>query len=284
MTSNAFALLQRFLRETCGMVVEEERRYLLEDRLKPLLRAEKLASIDDLALALQAAPRSELARNVVETVTINETSFFRDRALFQVFADELLPDLVRSRAESRRLRIWCAACSTGQEPYSLAMLLDENMRQLGGWQVEIIGTDISRQVLETAKAGLYSQFEVQRGLPVTMLLRNFRREEEQWRISDYLRANISFRVHNLLESPREFGKFDVIFCRNVLLYFDPTTKRRVLSHLTNALADDGYLALGAAERVSGVTDTLVPYTTNFIFRKDPARASAGSRDIRRVVA
>lgn len=284
MTSNAFALLHRFLRDSCGMIVEEERRYLLEDRLKPLLRAEKLASIDDLALALQGAPHSELARSVVETVTINETSFFRDRALFQAFADELLPELMRTRAESRRIRIWCAACSTGQEPYSLAMVIDENLRRLGGWQVEIIGTDISRQVIESAKAGLYSQFEVQRGMPVTMLLRNFRRENEQWRISDYLRANVSFRVHNLLESPRDLGKFDVIFCRNVLLYFDAETKRRVLRHLTQALADDGYLALGAAERVAGVTDTLVPSKASFIFRKDQGRKASGSQDVSRVVA
>ena len=157
------------------------------------------------------------------------------------------------------------------------MQIDENVRKLSGWQVEIVATDLSRSVVETAKLGHYSQFEVQRGLPVAMLLRHFRREGEHWQISDHLRARVTFKVHNLMTPPRDFGRFDVIFCRNVLIYFDVATKRRVLANVAASLADDGYLTLGSAETVAGLSDTLRPDVTNFVFRKDPAKAVVASR-------
>lgn len=269
-----FALLQRILRETAGLSIDGDKMYLVEDRLRPILRDAGLKSLDDLAHALYRQPRCELARRVTEALTINETSFFRDRSLFTQFTDRLLPDLIEARHERRRLRIWCVGCSSGQEPYSLAMLIDENARRLAGWRVEIVGSDLSRTMIERARLGLYSQFEVQRGLPVAMLLRYFRREGEEWRISEHLRAKISFRAHNLVTETCEVERFDVIFCRNVLLYFDVDLKRRVLTKLEAALADDGVLALGAAETVAGLCPRLRPHASHFLFRKTPAEPGA----------
>ena len=266
--SAGFALLQRFLRETSGFCLEDDKLYLVEDRLRGLMRERGIVSLDQLAQRLHVDRRSDLAQAVAETLTINETSFFRDRALFSAVADRLLPRLLATRHEKRRLRIWCAGCSTGQEPYSLAMVLDDMTRQLSGWQVEIVATDLSRPVLEFARAGIYSQFEVQRGLPVAMLLRHFSRHDEGWRISDYLRAKVTFRTQNLLAISRDFGPFDLVFCRNVLFYFDAATKRRVVTGLTDVLAPDGFIALGGGERVGSVcADLLTEGDTPFVFRR-----------------
>lgn len=252
--SAGFALLQRFLREASGLALDDDKGYLLEDRLQPILRSAKLSGLDELARYLAADKKSELAKSVVEALTINETSFFRDRSLFTVFTDRLLPDLIKARQNTRRLRIWCAGCSTGQEPYSLAMIIDENMRRLSGWQVEILATDLSRAVIESAKRGIYSQFEVQRGLPVSMLLRYFRREGDHWEISDSLRAKPSFQTHNLITDPRHLGSFDMIFCRNVLIYFDAPRKAQVLEQIAGVTAPDGALFLGSAETIIGLTE------------------------------
>ena len=275
--STGFACLQRFLREAAGLSLEADKRYLVEDRLQCILRDAKLTGLDDLGRYLHANARSDLARCVVEALTINETSFFRDKVLFQTFADHLLPRLIAARADRRRLRIWCAGCASGQEPYSLAMLIDERMRQLTGWQIEIVATDLSRAVIESARRGRYSQFEVQRGLPVTLLLRYFQRSGETWQISDYLRAKIAFSTLNLVEDFRDLGRFDIIFCRNVLIYFDAATKARVLGNLSEALSDDGVLALGGAERIGTLCDTLkADEGRQFLFAKN-ARPESSSR-------
>ncbi len=267
--STGFASLQRFLREAAGLSLEADKRYLIEDRLQSILRQTKLTGLDDLGRFLHENARSDLARDVVEALTINETSFFRDKVLFQTFADHLLPKLIAARANRRRLRIWCAGCATGQEPYSLAMLIDGQMRQLSGWQIQIIATDLSRSVIESAKRGRYSQFEVQRGLPVTLLLRYFQRIGDTWQISDYMRAKIAFSTLNLVEDFRDLGRFDVIFCRNVLIYFDAATKARVLGNLSDALTDDGVLALGGAERIGTLCDKLkTDGGRQFLFAKD----------------
>ncbi len=274
--SGGFAHLQRFLRVASGLSLDEDKRYLIEDRLRPLLRDAKLKGLDDLALLLQANARSDLARSVAEALTINETSFFRDKALFQTFADFLLPKLIAMRADTRKLRIWCAGCATGQEPYSLAMLIDERMRQLSGWQIEIMATDLSRPILEVAKRGRYSQFEVQRGLPVTLLLRYFQRVGESWQICDYLRAKVAFSMLNLMDGFEDLGRFDVIFCRNVLIYFDAATKARVLGNLSDTLMEDGVLALGGAERVGTLCDRLKPDAGHqFLFNKEPLKEPVG---------
>ena len=189
---------------------------------------------------------------MVETLTINETSFFRDRALFSALSERLLPRLLEERAATRTLRIWCAGCSTGQEPYSVAMVVDEVMRRRTGWRVEIVATDLSRAVVEQARRGVYSQFEVQRGLPVALLLRHFLRSGDAWQISDYLRAKITFKTQNLMSIPLDMGPFDIIFCRNVLFYFDASTKGRLLTHLSSLMVEDGFLLLGGAERLGDV--------------------------------
>ena len=273
--SAGFAGLQRFLREASGLSLDDDKRYLIEDRLRPILRDAKLSGLDDLSRSLHANARSDLARSVAEALTINETSFFRDKALFRTVADQLLPRLIAARADRRRLRIWCAGCSTGQEPYSVAMLIDEHMRRLSGWQIEIVATDLSRTVIQAARQGRYSQFEVQRGLPVTLLLRYFQRSGESWQISDYLRAKIAFSTLNLMEGFEALGRFDVVFCRNVLIYFDATTKARVLGHLSDALEDDGVLVLGGAERIGPLCPTLKAEAgAQFLFAKD-ARSQPG---------
>lgn len=266
--SDGFGLLQRFMRENSGIALEEDRRYLIENRLRPILCESKIACIDELGSRLHSDPTSELASAVTDALTINETSFFRDRLLFEAFAERLLPAAIGRRKDLRRLRIWSAGCSTGQEPYSLAMILEERMRHLSGWQVEILATDLSRLALGSARLGLYSQFEVQRGLPVKKLLRYFQQENEAWRINDDMRSKITFRAQNLMTPIRDLGVFDFVFCRNVLIYFDVATKRHVLANLEAAMARDGHLVLGATERVGGLSENLRSEPSEpFVFTK-----------------
>ena len=239
-----------------------------------------IADLDELGRLLLADTRSDLARTVTETMTINETSFFRDRALFTALSDRLLPQLLAAREATRRIRIWCAGCSTGQEPYSIAMVLDEQMRRRQGWQVEILATDLSRTVIEQAQRGVYSQFEVQRGLPVSQLLRHFNRRSDRWQISDYLRAKVTFRRQNLMSIPSDMSEFDMIFCRNVLFYFEADTKRRVLQRLSSILASDGFLALGGAERITDLCPSLEADRTGpYVFKRRLAYASETDRSL-----
>jgi chemotaxis protein methyltransferase CheR len=191
-------------------------------------------------------------------MTTNESFFFRDGHPFESFRHEILPRLLASRAARRRIRIWSAACASGQEPYSLAMILADEAVRLAGWQVEIVATDLSTEILERARAGLYSHFEVQRGLPIQYLAKYFEPEGERWRIARPLREAIDFRPFNLLDDAASLGAFDVVFCRNVLIYFDEATKTRVLEGLARQMPGDGYLILGGAETVLGITDRFVP--------------------------
>ncbi|MEA2759803.1 MAG: chemotaxis protein methyltransferase CheR [Methylobacteriaceae bacterium] len=256
--TSTFDSLRQFLYERSGLSLEGDKLYLVESRLLPIAREAGLADLAGLMKRLQGGDR-DLAHSVVDAMTTNETFFFRDRAPFEKFRNVMLPQLLAARAAERRLRIWCAACSTGQEPYSLAMLLDEEARRLTGWNVEILATDLSRRAIESARQGLYSQFEVQRGLPITMLLRYFQRAGDRWQINEFLRSRINFREFNLMSDFRPLGAFDVIFCRNVLLYFDVPTKRDILARLSRALAPDGFLLMGSAETVIGLSDAFVPH-------------------------
>jgi chemotaxis protein methyltransferase CheR len=188
----------------------------------------------------------------------NESLFFRDKIPFDHFRDTIMPSLLVSRAQQRRVRIWCAAASTGQEPYSLAMALKEMGPALSGWRVEILATDFSLEVLEKAKAGIYSQFEVQRGLPIQMLVKYFTQIGEMWQIAPEIRAMVRFRPFNLLQDCLQLGSFDVVFCRNVLIYFDQQTKIDVLDRISRVVVPDGYLVLGAAETVVGLTNNFRP--------------------------
>jgi chemotaxis protein methyltransferase CheR len=256
--TSTFQTLRQFLYERSGLSLDGDKLYLLESRLLPIAREAGLIDLASLTKRLQAGDR-ELAQSVIDAMTTNETFFFRDRIPFDKFRKVMLPRLLDARAADRRLRVWCAACSTGQEPYSLAMLLDEEARRLTGWSIEILATDLSHRAIEIARQGLYSQFEVQRGLPITLLLRYFQRAGDRWQVNEFLRSRVTFREFNLLSDFRPLGTFDAIFCRNVLLYFDVPTKRDILARLSKALAPDGFMLMGSAETVIGLSDAFAPH-------------------------
>jgi chemotaxis protein methyltransferase CheR len=257
--SQSFDALCEFLRRSSGLVVEQSKRYLVESRVMPIVRREKLSGLDELVLLLQRGQSPKLAKDVVEAMTINETYFFRDKTPFDQFRSLILPKLLAARANEKRLRIWSAAASTGQEAYSLAMIIDEFAAKTAGWKIEIVGTDLSEAVLEKAKKGIYSQFEVQRGLPTTYLLRNFNQIGDSWQISEALRAKVSFRQLNLLSDFTILGRFDLIYCRNVLIYFDTSRKSDILARMSRLLAPDGFLVLGASESLIGLSTDLVAH-------------------------
>ncbi|RDV03229.1 CheR family methyltransferase [Undibacter mobilis] len=263
MSPGDFDFLRRYLHERSGLVLNAEKQYLAESRLMPLVRKHGLASLGELVNRVRLMPSSPLAIETVEAMTTNETFFFRDKVPFEHFRDTMLPNLLAARDRDRRLRIWCAAGSTGQEPYSLAMAIREMAASdkgaaLNGFRFDILATDLSGDVLERARAGTYSQFEVQRGLPITLLLKYFTQTGDVWQVSPELRAMVQFRTLNLLNDFTPLGKFDIVFCRNVLIYFDQPTKTQVLNRLVKQIAEDGYLVLGAAETVVGLTDVFKP--------------------------
>ena len=257
MTPQSFETFAALLRNGSGLVIGPDKGYLLETRLAPILRDHRIADLDALAFRLRGGG-PVLEREVIEAMTTNESSFFRDDKPFVHVRAQALPKLHAVRPPGARLRIWSAAASTGQEAYSLAMLLAENRGMLGGREVEILGTDIAREPLARAREGIYTQFEVQRGLPMTMLVKYFRKDGNNWRIADQIRGMANFREYNLLGDLRPLGTFDVVFCRNVLIYFDAPTKARVLEAIARQMAPDGMLYLGGAETVLGVTDRFVP--------------------------
>ena len=249
--------LRKLLRERSGLVLSADKQYLVESRLTPVARKAGIATLGELVQKLRGA-NEKLIVDVVEAMTTNESFFYRDKIPFDHFRDAIMPGLLAARAKERRIRIWCAAASTGQEPYSLAMCLREMKEKLGGWRIEILGTDISTEVLEKARAGIYSQFEVQRGLPITMLVKYFSQTGDTWQIAPEIRAMVQYRPFNLLADFSGLGNFDVVFCRNVLIYFDQEIKISVLNRIAAVLPTDGYLVLGAAETVVGLTDAFKP--------------------------
>jgi chemotaxis protein methyltransferase CheR len=276
MTEADFAWLRDFLYRRSGLSLTVEKRYLVDSRLSTLCRRKGLATLSDLVGALRAG-NEELIVLTVEAMTTNETLFFRDMTPFSQFRDLMLPTLLKARASERALRIWCAAASSGQEPYSLAMILDELADQLAGWRIEILATDISSEILAKAREGMYSQFEIQRGLPIQYLLKHFTQDGEKWRISDKLKRMVTFQQMNLIEPRRQIGPFDIIFCRNVLIYFDLPTKSQVMKTLAQSLRSDGFLSLGAAETVIGVTDAFaIDRENRGLYRPVPANVAAAA--------
>jgi chemotaxis protein methyltransferase CheR len=255
MANEGFADIAALVRRRAGIVLTEDKAYLLETRLGPVLARLKLPSQAALAQRLRAKPDEALERAVVEALTTHESSFFRDSKPFDHLAG-LLPRLSASRPASQPLRIWSAACSTGQEPYSIAMVVTDTLPGRGARPVEILATDISSEVLKRASDGLFSQFEAQRGLPIRSLVKHFRQEDGRWRVSPELRRMVRFEERNLLADMTGLGRFDAIFCRNVLIYFDAPTKARVLDAMARQLAEDGVLYLGGAETVLGLTNRL----------------------------
>lgn len=257
MTPLDYEYLRKILKDRSGLVLSADKQYLVESRLMPLARKAGMAGISDLVQKMKSGAE-QITVDVVEAMTTNETFFFRDKLPFDHFRETIMPALLKARAGRRSLRIWSAACSTGQEPYSLAMCLKEMAPQIAGWRIEIIATDLSQEVLEKSKAGIFSQFEVQRGLPIQMLVKNFTQVGELWQISPEIRAMVQFRPLNLLQDFAGLGTFDIVFCRNVLIYFDQEAKIGVFNRMLKSMEPDGFLVLGAAETVVGLTDAFKP--------------------------
>jgi len=254
MNVNDFDLICRILKERSGLTLAKDKAYLLESRLLPVARKWKFANFEELARVIRTKPDEALLRDVTEAMTTNESFFFRDIKPFDQFRDIVLPHMLKARAQQKSIRIWSAACSSGQEPYSLSMILSENAAKLQGWRVEIIATDLSTEILSRAREGLYSQFEVQRGLPIQYLVKYFQQAGDRWQINKPIRDMVQYRPFNLLQPMAPLGRFDVVFCRNVLIYFDQPTKTKVLDGIAGQMADDGFLYLGGAETILGVTE------------------------------
>jgi chemotaxis protein methyltransferase CheR len=253
-----YEFLRKLLKARSGLDLSSDKQYLVESRLVPLARRVGLPGITELVAKIKNGPEA-LTAEVVEAMTTNETFFFRDKLPFDHLREAILPTLLPARANRRSLRIWCAASSTGQEPYSIAMCLKELGSALTGWRIEILATDLSLGVLEKSKAGIFSQFEVQRGLPIQMLVKYFTQTGELWQLNADIRAMVQHRQLNLLQDFSHLGTFDVIFCRNVLIYFDQETKADIFGRLAKVLEADGVLALGAAESVVGISEAFKPY-------------------------
>lgn len=252
-----FAYISAFIREHSAIVLETGKEYLVESRLMPIVRGEKLASIAELVVQLRRRPQNSLHMRVVEAMTTNETSFFRDVAPFEGLRLQALPDLIARRTAERRLRIWCGAASSGQEPYSLAMLLLEHFPVLANWDVKIIATDISQDILQRAKAGRYSQLEVNRGLPAPMLIKYFERVGIEWSIKDSVRKLVQFEELNLIRPWKGLPSCDFVFMRNVLIYFDVPTKKDILGKIRKVMRPDGYLFLGSAETTMNIDSNFI---------------------------
>ena len=272
MTPADYDYLRKFLKERSGLDLSSDKQYLVESRLLPLARKASLPGIPDLVLKIRNGD-GRLATDVVEAMTTNETFFFRDKIPFDHLRDSIVPGLIQARAARKSLRIWSAASSTGQEPYSIAMGLKEMGAALAGWRIEIVATDLSQEVLEKCKAGVYSQFEVQRGLPIQLLMKYFTQSGDVWQLNADVRAMVQFRQLNLLQDFSHLGTFDVIFCRNVLIYFDQDTKAMIFERMAKGLEADGTLLLGAAESVVGITDAFRPISDRRgLYQLNPARS------------
>ena len=274
MTPLDYDFLRKLLKERSGLDLSADKQYLVESRLVPLARRAGLPGIPELVAKIKAGAEA-LTTDMVEAMTTNETFFLRDKIPFDHLRETILPALVQARGSRRALRIWCAAASTGQEPYSIAMCVKE-FAGLAGWRVEIVGTDLSQEVLEKAKAGVYSQFEVQRGLPIQMLVKYFTQAGETWRLNADIRAMVQYRQLNLLQDFAQLGTFDLVFCRNVLIYFDQDTKAGIFERISRMLEADGVLVLGAAESVVGISDAFKPYPERRgLYRLNADRAARG---------
>ena len=266
------------LKQRSGIGLAADKGYLLESRLKAVAGTSGHGDVASLLRAIRTSPDERVVEAAVDAMTTNETFFFRDTTPFE-HLKALLPDLVKER-RGEPVRIWCAACSTGQEPYSIAMLMEEEAAKIPGLRFDILGTDLSERCLHKARAGLYSQFEAQRGLTVQRLIKHFDQGSEGWKVKPHLQRQVRWRRQNLLEDFRALGTFDVIFCRNVLIYFDRPTKSAILSRLAERLTPNGKLLLGAAETILGLTTAFqtVPGSPGLCARTSaapPSRAATG---------
>lgn len=254
MSPEDYRYITDFLLETTGLSLGENKEYLLEARLVPLAQSHGLNGIEDLVLSLRSNFDPALKQDVMEAMTTNESSFFRDRRPFDELKNTILPELIAERKTSRKLRIWCAAASHGQEPYSIVMTLREHFPELEDWTIQIVATDLCTKALKRAEEGVYSQFEVQRGLPVQLLMKYFEQCEQGWKIKPEAGVGIQWKQLNLLEDFRHLSMFDIVFCRNVLIYFKPELKKNILNRISDQMNSSGVLLLGAAETVLGISD------------------------------
>jgi len=260
MNTADFEFLAAILKQRSGLVLAPEKAYLLESRLMPVARKFGFTGLPDLIVAVRKERPEDMLRDITEAMTTNESLFFRDMKPFDQFRNLVIPKLAESRQSAKKIRIWSAAASSGQEPYSIAIILSEMQNLVSGWDLEIVATDISVEMLNRARSGLYTQFEVQRGLPIATLVKYFKQVGEKWRLDAGVRSMVKFKEFNLLDDPSSLGKFDVVFCRNVLIYFDQQTKSEVLARIAKMMPKDGVLYLGGAETVLGITDKFVPIT------------------------
>jgi chemotaxis protein methyltransferase CheR len=251
-------IIADLLRARTGQQLTESRRWRVGSALAGVFRERGITNVDQLVCLLADQQEVALAQEVVEALLNNETYFYRDRPMFDQLAQDVLPDLAGRRAATRRLKIWSAGCSTGQEALTLAMLFAEQPERWAGWRIEILGTDISSRAIDAARAGNYTQFEIQRGLGVAQMLAWFVETSRGWRARPELAGRLRFEQRNLLDRPPRRGEFDLVLCRNVLLYFDRTTRARAFGRLAEGLAEDGWMMLGAGETVVGQTELLTP--------------------------
>lgn len=258
MSPEDFEFISSLIKSRSGLVLTPDKSYLLESRLMPVARKHSLKGLDELINQLRTRKEEPLMVEVTEAMTTNESFFFRDIKPFDLLRDEVLPPILEARSAKKHLRIWCAAASSGQEPYSIAIILKELGARLAGWNIDIIGTDISHDILAKAKDGKYSQFEVQRGMPIQLLLKYFDKKDETWEIKPEIKSMVQYKYWNLLDDLKNLGGFDIVFCRNVLIYFDAETKGKVLGNISGLMPKDGMLFLGGAETVLGVTDKFKP--------------------------
>ncbi|WP_427968636.1 CheR family methyltransferase [Altererythrobacter sp.] len=272
----SFALIEDLLEARTGQRLNESRRWRVGTSLAGIFRERGITNLDQLACLLAQEHETQLAQDVVEALLNNETYFFRDKPTFDQLPEDIFPLLAKRRAAERHLQIWCAGCSTGQEVHSIAIMFAEQGSRWDDWSIDILGTDVSHKVIAAARSGRYSQFEVQRGLSVAQMLQHFDETTNGWQIRSGTRKDVRFQQHNVLDEPPARRRFDLVLCRNVLLYFDPYTRRRAFQRLHSAVSPDGFLMLGAGETVVGQTDMFVPLAKHASIC-EPVPATAGDR-------
>ena len=254
LSASEFNFIKALVLRTSGNVLESQRDYLVDSRLSALADRENLNSVQGVLARLRDSSRTDLVQRVAEALVNNETFFFRDIYPFQLLKDEVLPEIIAARQNERAINIWCAACSSGQEPYSIAMILRENFSQLSGWNIKIIASDFSQTILQRAAQGRYSQLEINRGLPAPLLIKYFERAGTEWQLNESIRSMVTFSEVNLLQPlPSALRRIDIVFLRNALIYFDVDKKRQVMSQMETVMRPGGYLFLGAAETTMNIS-------------------------------
>ncbi len=254
MTDLDFDYIRKLLKDRCGIALEPGKEYLVETRLTPVVRQLNLGSISDLVTELRIDTKDAVLGQVVEAMVTTETSFFRDHNPFETLRRKILPDLIKRRGEERALNIWCAACSTGQEPYSLAILIREHFPQLADWRITILASDLSREVLARAEQGIYNQTEANRGMPASLLVKYFDQQGTSWQLRPAIRGMVKFQEINLAQAWPFIPRMDLIMLRNVMIYFDVEVKKSILTRVSRLLRLDGYLLLGGSETTINLVD------------------------------